>query len=330
MADAEPRSPRQTLSYLKELFAARGIRPKNKMGQNFLVDLNLLQVLVRAAELSRSDLVIEVGSGTGGLTARLAEHAGWVLGVEIDRGLYELARDNTAALTNVQLLHADILAGKNKLNPQVVAAMRQALDRPGLATLKLVSNLPYVVATPVIGNFLVSDLPLERLVVTVQWEVAERLAAAPGTKAYNALSVLVQSLADVEILRRMPPQVFWPRPKVDSAIVRIWPRSEKRSRIPDVHGFHRFVHDLYLHRRKNLRSALWPRYRSRCSKEQLDVLLRQHGFDPQARSETLSVDEHLRLYGALAMAPPPVCDTTDWALDTGGCQRTDTPTAPEG
>jgi len=292
-------SPRQTLTYLRELLEARGLRPKSKLGQSFLVDLNLIELIGRVAELDRRDLVVEVGSGSGSLTARLAREAGLVLGVELDAGFYQLARENTAALPNVALVNADVLKNKNQLNPEVLEKLALLQKQPGIERLKLVSNLPYVVATPVIANFLLTGLPFERMVATIQWELAERLAARPSTKDYGALSVTVQSLADVEIIRRLPPAAFWPRPKVDSGLVRIRPKPEKRARVGDVERFHRFVRELYLHRRKNLRGALLPMLRDRFDKAQLDERLRDNGVDPMGRAEALSVEEHLRLCQAL-------------------------------
>jgi 16S rRNA (adenine1518-N6/adenine1519-N6)-dimethyltransferase len=293
------RSPRQTLTYLRDLLEARGLRPKNKLGQSFLIDLNLMDLLVRLAELTTGDLVLEVGSGSGSLTARLAEQAGQVLAIELDAGFYELTRETTGALANVTVLNADILQDKNHLNPVVLDTLEGLRRREDTRRLKLVANLPYVVATPVISNFLLTGLPFERMVVTLQWELAERVAASPSTKDYSALSVLVQSLADVEIIRRLPPQAFWPRPKVDSAIVFIRPNAGKRARIADVPRFQAFVRDLYLHRRKNLRGALLPSHGKRFTKEQLDQRLRAHGFDPSGRAEALTVEDHIRLWDAL-------------------------------
>ncbi|GBD35691.1 Ribosomal RNA small subunit methyltransferase A [bacterium HR36] len=291
----KPRTPRQTLSYLRGLLEAHGLRPKNKLGQSFLIDLNFLDFMVRQAELSRADLVIEVGSGTGSLTAKLAELAGHVLSVEIDPGFFALAQENTEKFDNVTLLLADILEKKSRLNPEVLQHLERLWQSGKWQQLKLVSNLPFVVATPVIVNFLLSELPLQLMLVTIQWELAARLEAQSGTKDYSAVSVIVQALADVQVLRRMPPQVFWPRPKVDSALVRIIPRPDKRAAIKDLAWFHRLVRDIYLHRRKNLRSALEPLYQGQLTREQLDGLLRQHGYDPHARAETLSVAEHIRL-----------------------------------
>src|SRR5262245_33696451 len=203
-------APRQTLSYLRNLFEERGIRPKNKLGQNFLIDLNLIDLLVRTAELSQDDLAVEIGSGTGSLTTRLAAHAGAVLSVEIDPAFHALVRETVGPCDNVVLLHEDVLKNKNQLNPAVLAELEALRQRSGCSRLKFVSNLPYAVATPVISNFLLSELPFERMVVTVQWEIAERLTASPGTKDYGALAVLVQSVADVGLVRRLSPAVFWP------------------------------------------------------------------------------------------------------------------------
>src|SRR3954453_18512050 len=174
MTSAQP-SDRQTLSYLRNLFAERGIKPKNKLGQNFLIDLNLLDLLLRAAELTRDDLAVEVGSGTGSLTVRLSEQAGAVLSVEIDPDFHALATEAVFGRGNITLLHGDVLKSKNELNPDVLAALDEVKQRTGCTRLKLVANLPYAVATPLIANCLIRGVPFERMVVTVQWEIAERL-----------------------------------------------------------------------------------------------------------------------------------------------------------
>jgi 16S rRNA (adenine1518-N6/adenine1519-N6)-dimethyltransferase len=291
-------SPRQTLSYLRRLFEEHGLRPKNKLGQNFLIDLNLVDLLVRTAELGPDDLAVEVGSGTGSLTARLAEQAGTVLSVEIDPSFCELARHAVRDRPNVTLLYADILRNKNELSPRFVETLEQLWRDSGRQRLKLVANLPYAVATPVLGNFLLMQLPWERMVVTVQWEIAERLSARPGTKDYGALAVLVQSLCDVEVIRRLAPSVFWPRPQVASAIVRIVPDPRKRAQIDDVLRFRHFLRDLYTHRRKNLRGALagWPS--GRRDKDEVDRKLAELGLDGTSRAEQLDLAQHRRLYEA--------------------------------
>jgi 16S rRNA (adenine1518-N6/adenine1519-N6)-dimethyltransferase len=290
--------PRQTQSYLRNLFEERGIKPKSKLGQNFLIDLNLLDLLLRSADLTRNDLALEIGSGTGSLTVRLSEHAGAVVSLEIDPAFFAMTCEAVAGRDNVLVLRTDVLKNKNELNPQALAALDDVRKRSGCRRLKLVSNLPYAVATPVIANFLLSEQPLERMVVTVQWEIAERLSARPGTKDYGALAVLVQSLADVWLVRRLPPAVFWPRPKVASAIMLIRPNAAKRTLVGDVSRFRSFLRDLYVHRRKNLRGALagWPS--GRRDKEEVDRKLAELGLDGTVRAEALDVEQHLRLCAA--------------------------------
>jgi 16S rRNA (adenine1518-N6/adenine1519-N6)-dimethyltransferase len=300
-----PDPPRPTQSYLRGLFEAHRLRPKNKLGQNFLIDLNLLDFLLRSAELTRADLVLEVGTGTGGLTARLAQQAGAVLSVEIDRAFYELARENLGEADHVRLVNADVLKNKNQLNRDVLAQLDELRRRYQSQHIKLVANLPYAVATPVISNLLMSDVPFERMVVTVQWEIAEKLAAQPGGKEFGALSVLVQAVADVEILRRLSPAVFWPRPAVASGIVRIWPRPAKRSAVGDLERFRIFLRDLYSHRRKNLRGALVGMPGGLHDKPAVDAKLAALGYSGTERAETLSVPQHLELCEAFAPAEFP-------------------------
>lgn len=291
-------SPRQTLSYLRRLFEAHGLEAKSKLGQNFLIDLNLLDLIVRTAELDRRDAVLEVGTGTGSLTARLAEQAGVVVTVEIDRTFQPVARQVIGERPNVRFVYGDCLAGKNDLNPEMLAEWDRAAAAAGCSRRKLVANLPYVIATPLITNLLIARDDLERMVVMVQWEIAERLRAAVGTKDYNALSVLVQSVADVEVVRKVAPSNFYPRPKVDSAIVKIVPNPAKRARVGDVKRFREFLRDLYVHRRKNLRQALvgWPRGGK--DKAEVDRRLAELGIDGTVRSETLDIEQHLRLCAA--------------------------------
>jgi 16S rRNA (adenine1518-N6/adenine1519-N6)-dimethyltransferase len=301
--EAPAPQPRQTLSYLRGLLEERGIRPKNKLGQNFLIDLNLLDLLLRRAELTPDDLALEIGSGTGSLTVRLAEQAGAVLSVELDPAFYNMAREAVAPFGDkVVLVHADILKNKNELRPQVLQALAELQRRSGCARVKLVANLPYAVAVPVISNFLLLDEPPERLVVTVQWEIAERLLARPGTKDYGALAVLVQSLADVRLVRRLAPTVFWPRPQVASAIVFVRPSARKRERVVGRVGgvlrLRAFLRDLYTHRRKNLRGALAGMPSGRLPKEEVDRKLAELGLDGTRRSEDLDLEQHLRLCAA--------------------------------
>lgn len=288
-------SPRQTLSYLRRLFENHGLEAKSKLGQNFLIDLNLLDLIVRTAELDASDAVLEVGTGTGSLTAKLAEHAGAVVTIEIDKTLQPVAKEVVGERANVRFLFGDALAKKSELNPEMLRAWDDFAQEKGCKRKKLVANLPYVIATPLISNLLIARDDIERMVVMVQWEIAERLRAVPNTKDYNALSVFVQSVADVETVRKVLPSNFHPRPKVDSAIVLIKPNAAKRAKVGDVPKFRAFLRDLYVHRRKNLRQALigWPTGRK--EKPAVDAKLAELSLDGTLRSETLDLEQHLRL-----------------------------------
>ncbi len=305
MSPQPQRNPRQTQNYLRGLLAANGLEPKSKLGQNFLIDLNLIDLILRTAELEPSDLVLEVGTGTGSLTAELAKAAGAVVSVEVDGDFHRLAQHHLRDLENVTLLHMDILARKNELNPEVLATLDQVAAATGTQRRKLVANLPYVVATPIIGNLLIGGMDIERMVVMVQWEIAERLTSDPGTKEFGALAVLVQSLADVTLVRRLAPSVFWPRPQVDSAIVMIQPDPDKRAHVGDVLGFRSFLRDLYVHKRKNLRQALVGSPQGRRDKTDVDATLAELGIDGGIRAETLSVEDHLRLRAAFAPTSSP-------------------------
>jgi 16S rRNA (adenine1518-N6/adenine1519-N6)-dimethyltransferase len=290
---------RQTQSYLRNLFARKGIAPRHQFGQNFLIDLNIHDLIVETANVGPEDLVLEVGPGAGALTALMAGRGARVLAIEIDRGMAGLAEEAVVGLPGARVMNVDVLAGKNTLNPSVVEEIRAAMiAAPGKA-FKLVANLPYNVATPVISNLLVHpEICPSLMVVTIQRELAERMIAAPSTPAYGALSILVQALAEVSIVRILPPSVFWPRPKVESAVVMIRPVPERRA-ATDVVWFHTVVRQVFLHRRKNLRhvlSELWP---DRLSKPEVDALLARLGFDGRLRAEALDVAQFRSLSQAL-------------------------------
>ncbi len=293
---------RQTLSYLRNLFERRGISPRHRYGQNFLIDLNIHELIARTAELEARDVVLEVGPGAGALTSLMAAQAGAVVAVEIDPAMAELTREAVAAegCSNVVVLNIDALAGKHRIDPQVIAALAAAQEQIPDARTKLVANLPFNVATPLISNLLIDDtLRPDLIVVTIQKEVADRMLAPPTSSAYGALSLLVQGLCDPELVRVLAPSVFWPRPKVESAIVKLTPRPEKRAAIPDLPWFHHVVRQVFLHRRKNLRSALAAIGDRTWTKAQADAVLADQDLDGTLRAEVLDVDEWIALAEAL-------------------------------
>ncbi|MFM7033804.1 MAG: 16S rRNA (adenine(1518)-N(6)/adenine(1519)-N(6))-dimethyltransferase RsmA [Planctomycetia bacterium] len=302
---AEP--ARQTTAYLKHLFEQVGFTIDARRGQNFLVDLNLLDLLERSAGITPADVVLEVGAGTGALTERLARAAGRVVTVEVDPRLAQLARDRVIDFENVRLVEQDVLAGKHRFAPEVLEAIEEATAALPGGRFLLVANLPYCVATPVISNLLALPRPFDSATVTVQREMAERMVAAAGSHSYNALSVWIGCQCRSEIIRILPPSVFWPRPKVDSAIVRLDLEPERRARIADLDRFHAFVRDIFCHRRKVLRGVL---VRMAGGKQRADAAARVDavyatlGLDPSIRAEDIPPDRFVELELEFAASAP--------------------------
>lgn len=292
-------SPRQTISYLTARFREAGIRPDVRHGQNFLIDLNLLDLLLNAADIQPTDVILEVGTGMGSLTARMAEKAAAVVTVEIDERMYALASEELTGYSNVLMLQADALKSKNHMEPEVIDVVKEQLEIDPARRFKLVANLPYNIATPILSNLLTCDVVPLSMTATIQKELAERMVAVPSTKDYSALSIWMQALCDIQIVRILPPQVFWPKPKVHSAIVHIVPSPEKRDRIPDLAFFHDFVRSLFLHRRKFLRGVLIVMLKDRVEKPIIDELLAAFQFPEDVRAEQLDVETILALSEAV-------------------------------
>jgi 16S rRNA (adenine1518-N6/adenine1519-N6)-dimethyltransferase len=292
--------PRQTTAYLKKLFSQVGFTIDARRGQNFLVDLNLVDLAVRTAAIRPTDVVLEVGTGTGVLTERLAAAAARVVTCEIDPRLAQLARDRLVDRDTVTLVEGDALAAKHRLAPAVLEAVAAGLAATPAGRLLLVANLPYCVATPVVSNLLALPRPFDAAVVTVQREMAERMTATPGGGAYNALSVWVGAQCRGTIERILPPSVFWPRPKVESALVRLDLEPGRRAAIGDLAGFHTFVRDVFCHRRKLLRGVLvrlaGGGRRSDDARATVDAVFAACGLGPEARAEEIPPDEFVRLF----------------------------------
>ncbi|MGD0999128.1 MAG: 16S rRNA (adenine(1518)-N(6)/adenine(1519)-N(6))-dimethyltransferase RsmA [Candidatus Brocadiia bacterium] len=283
-----------TAAELKALFTARGIRPSRVRGQNFLVDAALMRRVVEEAELDRRDVALEIGAGTGGLTGCLAEAAGVVVAVEVDRKLHALAEERLAGLPNVRLIHADAMGPGAALAPEVRDAVAAAMDSIPGARLKLVANLPYAVSTAVISALLLQGpVPCE-MVVTVQREVADRICAAPGTEAYGYLSVIVQATARTQVLRRVSPGAFWPQPEVDSSILRVRPDAELRAAAGDLEKLRQVASDLFRHRRKQAARSLLMARRVK-DREAAVLLLAEIGATEAERCEQFTVAQFIRL-----------------------------------
>ena len=258
----------QTLSDIKQLLADHGLRPKKKFGQNFLHDGNHMAKIMEAARLAQGDTVLEVGPGTGALTERLVEAGANVVAVEIDRDMRPILQ---ARLGDQITLHlGDALDGKHAINAEVLKLLG---DKP----FKLIANLPYNIASPLMANLAIDHLNMAGMVVMIQKEVADRLLAEPGTKAYGPLGVLIQALFTVERVGVLKPGCFYPPPSIDSAVVAMHRRDEPLCEDPRALGG--LLHQRFSKRRKQLGSILGR-----------DTALPE-GVEATMRPEQLTVDQ---------------------------------------
>lgn len=276
----------QTKSDIRALLAEGAGHPRRQFGQNFMIDGNLVRLVALAGEIAPGDLVIEVGPGTGTLTEELLAgvgEGGAVLAVEIDRDLVALLRRRLGDERRFRLIEGDALAGKHGLNAELQAAIRAAKERG--QTVRLVANLPYNIASPLVIELLLAGVDL--LAFTVQKEVADRMKADAGDEAYGPLTVMVKLLSRVEVLRTLPPTAFWPAPKVESSLVRL----RRDDRLGDQAGaFGVFVRQLFAARRKTLRKAITQ------AGYPADAMLSHAGVDGMSRVEELAPEQVLGLW----------------------------------
>jgi 16S rRNA (adenine1518-N6/adenine1519-N6)-dimethyltransferase len=307
---AESRLPmsRQTKTFLIDRFREMGIRPATRHGQNFLIDLNLQRLIVDAADLTARDVVLEIGTGTGALTTMMAPQAAAVVTVEIDAHLFELASEQLIDLPNVTMLRIDALRNKNNLDERIMAEVGKHLAAGPGRRLKLVANLPYNIATPILSNLLLTRHVPHSMTATIQKELADRITARPSTKDYSALSVWIQSQCTAEIVRVLPPSVFWPAPKVTSAVIRLTVDPQRRADIRGLEYFHQITKALFLHRRKFLRANLMSAMKHHLDKEQVDSVLEEMGFAPDTRTEQLDFNTLIKLADRIQASAP------DWKL----------------
>ena len=244
----------RTTHALREALEARGFRPRKRHGQHFLTDPQAVDAIVRDADVGELDHVLEIGTGVGVLTHALAETGARVTSFEVDPEALALARSLRAWPARVRFVEGDALAGKHALAPALEAALAEHPDPSG--RLLVVSNLPYGAGTPIVLGLLGHDPPPDRLVVMLQREVVEKMLAQPGHHEYGAPSVFVGLEAEGRILRRFGPNVFWPRPRVDSAVLDLVPRADRPLEGHDRRAFAAFVAALFSRRRKVLPTAL--------------------------------------------------------------------------
>ncbi|MHC4644274.1 MAG: 16S rRNA (adenine(1518)-N(6)/adenine(1519)-N(6))-dimethyltransferase RsmA [Planctomycetota bacterium] len=284
----------QTKQQIQRLLASAGISPNKRRGQHFLIDLNLMRLLVNSANIAGRDIVLEVGCGTGSLTEALAERAVAVIGVEIEESLAEIVRQNLVKARNVKIICTDILETKNTISRTVTEALRLAKGRAG-GRLLLVSNLPYSVACPVMVNLTAGPVVAEAMFVTVQKEVADRMTASPGGDDYGTLSILLSATGDLKAIRTLKPSVFWPAPQVDSAMVSFVRNENKVRRIHNMELFDEAVSLFMGHRRKMLRACTkFTEGRLAGIHDWHDIFGRAF-IDPHNRPEQLSPEDYIAI-----------------------------------
>ncbi len=281
-------TPEGTRSVLRQF----GIRPSRRWGQHFLVSQRALDRILESAALSSLDSVLEVGAGLGTLTVVLAARAGWVTAIEVDRRLLPALAAAAAPHPNLRIVSGDVLD----------ADLAALFGGPAGSPRKVVANLPYNIAAPVLLRLLDPALGIIRLVVTVQREVAERLTARPGTPAYGRLTVAVRYRAAPRIVSRIPPGAFLPPPEVESAVVEIAPLARPPVAVPDEEEFFRIVAAGFGHRRKTLANAL--AHGLGADGREILAACAAAGVDPRARAETLGLEEFAALARALHPALP--------------------------
>lgn len=275
-----------------ELLKKYGFSFKKSLGQNFLIDPNILKGIVHHAGLDHTSYVIEIGPGIGALTEQLAQQAGHVLAVEIDQRLIPILQESLSDYTNVEMIHADFL----KLDLKKILKEKGYEGQP----LHIVANLPYYITTPIIMKVISSGIPFEAITVMMQKEVANRIEAKPGTKDYGSLSIVLQYYTEAKIVMMIPKTVFIPQPNVDSAIVRLTSRKTSMLHLKDENVFFAIVRASFAQRRKTLANNL-GRYAQTIGmqREQLLHICENIGIDTKRRGETLSPEEYERLANAV-------------------------------
>ena len=260
------------------------IKMSKKLGQNFLIKRGIVDEIVHAAELTPGEPVLEVGPGIGTLTQGLAQSGADVTAIELDRRLLEVLDTTLASYDNVRIVHGDVLK----------------LDVPTIMNhkpFKVVANLPYYITTPIIMSLLESKLPIERLVVMVQKEVAQRMVAQPGTKDYGALSVAVQYYTEPDIVLDVPPKSFLPAPAVTSSVIRCVLRDKPPVDVIDEKLFFRVVKAGFAQRRKTFSNTMKT---TGLSKDRIEELLAKANIDGQRRGETFTLQEFADVANAWA------------------------------
>jgi 16S rRNA (adenine1518-N6/adenine1519-N6)-dimethyltransferase len=274
------------MASIKRELAEYGLTPRKRWGQHFLVDRNILNKVIRTAELEKGDVVLEIGAGLGEMTLALARQVKKVIAVEIDRKLVKILKERTADLSNILVIEGDVL----KIS-------FEELYHRGNQQLKVVANLPFQISTPLLFRFIESKQLFSLLTLMLQREVAERIIAPPGGKDYGPLSIFAQSVSDLSIQFYVKPSAFFPPPKVESAVIHMVWKERPLVRLEEEAWFKKVVKGCFSYRRKRLINAL--KHAALPLPEDLEKRMEKIGIDSQRRPETLTIQEFVQLAEAL-------------------------------
>lgn len=278
--------PQNTIEILQKY----NFRFQKKFGQNFLIDIHVLERIISEAGITKDDFVLEIGPGIGTMTQYLCENAREVMAVEIDDNLIPILADTLSAYDNVTVVNEDIL----KLDIAKVAK-----EHNGGRPIKVVANLPYYITTPIIMGLFESHVPLESITVMVQKEVADRMQSGPGTKDYGALSLAVQFYSKAEIVANVPANCFMPRPNVGSAVIRLTCHEERPVDVKDENFMFKIIRASFNQRRKTLQNGLNNASNLNVNKEQVVAALEKMGLPATVRGEALSLEQFAALSNLL-------------------------------
>lgn len=266
---------------------------QKKFGQNFLIDGHVLDKIIAGAGVTKDDMVLEIGPGIGTMTQYLAEAAGKVVAVEIDRNLLPILQETLADYDNVKVIHADVLS---------LDLEKLVQEENGGRPIKVVANLPYYITTPIIMALFEQHVPLANVTVMVQKEVAARMKSGPGSKDYGALSLAVQYYAEPYIVANVPCNCFMPRPNVDSAVIRLTRYEEPPVQVKDEKMLFKIIRASFNQRRKTLQNGLNNSSELNFTKNQIAAAIAEAGFSPSVRGEALTLEQFARLTDILLNA----------------------------
>lgn len=263
------------------------------LGQNFLTDGAIVDQIIASADAGSADLVIEIGPGVGVLTAAAAQTAGKVIAVEIDKNLIPILRETLSEFPNIEIINRDIL----KTDLREILAQNEEINGQRRTGVKIIGNLPYYITTPIIMKLLEDGIAADSLTIMLQKEVADRILAGPGSKTYGALSVAVQYFSTVTLVTQVPKEVFIPRPKVDSAVIRLDLRKQKPVALRSEAAFFATVRSGFGQRRKTLLNSLTGVLGT--TRDEIGAVMEQLAIDSKRRAETLSIEEFAALSNAI-------------------------------